>query len=86
MESELWRGRGASRSARAHPLRERALAEASALAAQGGPPLSGTEHVYRVAQPAPLKEWYLRVASPIHNPEDVFVRDGDKRDVWLNRK
>lgn len=55
------------------------------LAATGGGPLSGATHVYTVARPPGLTEWYLRVASPVHNPWDFFVRDGETHEVWLVR-
>jgi hypothetical protein len=56
------------------------------LAAIGGPPLSGTEHVYTVAAPPGLTSWNLRVASPIHNPWDFFVTDFSTHEVWLSRQ
>ena len=60
------------------------------LIATGGGPLSGSEHVYTVAQPVTqgllLTDWYLRVASPTHCPSDFFVRDGETHEVWLSRR
>ena len=56
------------------------------LAATGGPPLSGSENVYTVVGPRGLTVWYLRVASPIHNPWDFYVVDGETHQVWLTRQ
>jgi hypothetical protein len=56
------------------------------LSATGGPPLSGSTNVYTVVGPLGLTEWYLRVASPIHNPWDFFVRDGETHEVWLTHQ
>jgi hypothetical protein len=53
------------------------------LSAVGGGPLSGSEHVYKVAKPPGLTEWTLRVAAPGHNSWDFFVRDGETHEVWL---
>jgi hypothetical protein len=65
------------------------------LGATGPPPLSGLNPVYTVARPPDhvafgqqvvgITEWYLRVASPIHNRWDFFVRDGEAHEVWLTR-
>jgi hypothetical protein len=55
-----------------------------------GGPLSGATHVYTVDQPVyqgiMFTEWYLRVASPIHSPSDLFVQDGETHEVWLPRR
>jgi hypothetical protein len=56
------------------------------LNAQGGGPLSGSEHIYTVSPPPGLTEWHLRVASPAHQPVIFFVRDGETHEVWLPRE
>jgi hypothetical protein len=56
------------------------------LNATGPPPLSGTAPVYTVGRPLGLTEWYLRVASPVHDPWDFFVRDMETHEVWLSRR
>jgi hypothetical protein len=56
---------------------------------QGGP-LSGSTHVYTVELPIYqnmiFTEFYLRVSSSSHNPDDVFVRDWETHEVWLTRQ
>jgi hypothetical protein len=42
--------------------------------------------VYTVAHPAGVFSWQLRVDSPVHQSWGFWVQDGERHEVWLDRR